>query len=307
MKKGFFKALLFITIIGFAPLTATAQDWTWEVSEEPLSANVTELAVNNAVYGIIDGDPSTLEGITYTSGGAELEDDNSDVVDITVGAGGIVYVITNTSVFTWDPEAPPGLAYADLVLQPIIPLFEESITGTFKHIAAGEGGLLYVLFETDETEPVQYLLRGTPPFLTDGVGVNFTPRVVNLRSNGNYVNCKITLPDNLTEAVDPDSLMITGLEAPDLGLDPIQGLEIRRADAPYGLRFDGKYHVKFYRSYKRLGDITQSLKYWLEELFSGVQERGKYEVKMTLQGSVNNGVQFFQGEASFMAIVHKAR
>ncbi len=307
MKKVCFISILLMTIIGWGVLTASAQDWTWEVSVEPLGSNASEIAANDTVYGIIDGVPTTLDSITYTDEGAELEDDGSDVVDIAVGAGGIVYVITNTVVSTWDPEAAPGLAYADLSFQPTIPLLQEGITGTFKHIAAGAGGLLYVLFETDEIEPEQYLLKGTPPYITNGVGVDFSPRTVNLKSKGNYVTCKITLPDNLAEAIDPDSLMITEIEAPGLGLGPIQGLEIRKADAPYGWKAGNAYHVKFYRSYKKLADNTQSLTHWLEDLFSGIQEKGKYEVKVTLQGSVNDGAQFFQGEASFMAKVSKAK
>ena len=300
MKKAFFTAMLVMSIIGLGALTASAQTWSWEIST-PISPNVQEIAANpvyGEVYGIDEtGTPVVLSPTYTTSGVTQIPEDPYPVVDLVVGSEGIVYAISDTAVSTWDPILDE---YALLESQPIIP---EGSVGKYQHIAYGMDGELYVLFETDESEPVQYLLKGNPPYFTEGVEVGFYPRTLNLRSNGNYVHCRIMLPSDFDEAdIDPDSLMITKIEV--AGVGSAEGLIILRApNSPHGVSpFNGSYNLKFYRSYKNLTDLTQSFNWQLEQLLVG-QEKGKYDVTLTLEGSLNGYPRKFQGQSSFDALV----
>jgi hypothetical protein len=301
MKKIFFMALLSMTMIGWGALAASAQNWTWEVSETTITPNAVEITANPVtaeVYGIDgDGTPGVLSPTYTTEGVTQTAGDASPIVDLVAGADGIVYVISDTAVSTWDPALN---SFTALDAQPIIPT---DMTGTYKNIAVGMDGALYVLFENTSAE--QYLLKGYPPYFTEGVVIGFEPRTLNLNSQGNFVSIDITLPSDLDEAdIDPASLMITKIEVAGVGF--AEGLAILRANAPCGVDpKTGAYRVKFYRSYKRLSDVTQSITWQLEQIMAE-QDKGKYDATLTLEGSVNGYPTKFQGEASFTALVSKA-
>jgi len=286
-------------MIGLGALPASAQLWSWEVSTS-ISPNVQEIAANLAydeVYGIDDtGTPVVLSTTYTTSGVTQTPGDPYPVADLIGGSDGTVYAISETAVSTWDPILHE---YVLLDSQPIIP---DGMTGTYKHIAYGMDGELYVLFETDES--VQYLLKGIPPYLTEGVEVDFNPRTLNLRSNGNYVSCRIKLPSDFDESdIDPASIMITKIEV--AGVGTADGLAILIApNAPYKVSSSKGARVKFYRSGKKLNDLNQSLVWQLEQLMVG-QEKGKYDVTLTLEGSLNGHPAKFQGQSSFKAMVTK--
>lgn len=301
MKKAFFVTMVLMTIVGSAALNVHAQTWSWEVSTTTILPNVLEITANtvdDSVYGMDETGSPVILDTTYTTTGAEATaGDTSPVVDIVVGTGGIVYVISGTAVSTWDPISGE---YALLDPQPTIPV---GTTGTYKLITVGKDGELYVLFETETSD--QYLLKGYPSYFTDGVVVDFNPTTLNLSSKGNYINCKINLPSDYEEAdIDPATLMITKIEV--TGVGSVEDLAILRApDSPCGFDPEDEcYKVKFSRSYKKIGDETQSLIYQLEQLMTG-QNKGKYDVTLTLEGSLDGSPTKFQGESSFKAMVTK--
>ena len=302
MKKIFFMAMLLMTITGWGALTASAQTWSWELSTAPISPNVLEItasAVNDEVYGIDEfGTPGiliptyTIEGVMQSAGAV------SPVVDLVVGPNGTVYVVSETTVSIWDPSIDD---YTALELQPTIPVGEVGVDGVYSNIAIGMDGTLYVLYENTSGE--QYLLKGNPPYVTEGVVIGFAPRSLNLSSKGNYVSINIALPSDFAEAdIDPDSLMITAIEVE--GVGSVEGLAILRApDSPYGVN-SGTLRVKFCRSTKKAPSEDQSITWQLEQLMAG-QNKGKYNATLTLEASVNGDPTKFQGEASFTAMVTK--
>jgi hypothetical protein len=298
MKKTFFVTMLLLTMIGWGALNASAQTWSWEVSTDPIATNVTEITADpdsDAVYGIdAAGLPTEITIPAYSATGDPLTVVPSAVIlDLAAGAGGIVYLITGTEVSTWDPALNASTA---LDAQPIIPT---GMTGTYKNIAVGMDRALYVLFENDSDQ--QYLLKGTPPIVTEGVVIGFEPKTLNITSQGNYLTVDINLPNDLNEEdIDLDSLVITKIEVTDVGV--LEGLNILPANAPSGVD-SGVYRVKFYRSTKKAPGEDQSISWQLQQLLTG-QNKGKYPATITLEGSANGTT--FQGDAPFTALVSKA-
>jgi hypothetical protein len=135
-----------------------------------------------------------------------------------------------------------GSGYVALDPQPFIPTLE----GEFTSIAAGPDGKLYVLF--DASDGSQYLLEGTSLIPWDIVKVRFSPRSLNLGSNGNWVTCKISdFPDGYTPAdVDMDRVCIVAVNGKFLAetADPICSKD---SGGPFNNRNKKKLIVKFDR------------------------------------------------------------
>lgn len=118
-------------------------------------------------------------------------------------------VIDNNSVGIWDGSNGPSSQIA-LAEQPIAP----NLLGTFKHIAAKNDGTtttLYVIFEEDVTGD-QYVLEGSAPMEWEEATVRFTPRSLNLGSNGNWVTCKVSgLTGHTWDEIELANLCIVGI------------------------------------------------------------------------------------------------
>jgi hypothetical protein len=214
MKKTIITVFAFMVIFGFAVSGTMAQTWTWAdpatFSHTGTTGKLTELAVDPTndllMYGIADGDAvvvtleTTVTGVPIAAGVAPT------VRDLAVGFQGGVYVITDTAVATWATST-----YTPLPIQPRVPTDN---TGTYKHIAAGKNGKLFVLYET--TSEVQYILVGNPPVAAIPADVKITPQSLNLGSNGNWVTCRIGLPAGYSVAdIDLDSICITAIDGDD--------------------------------------------------------------------------------------------
>ncbi|SPD75683.1 hypothetical protein PITCH_A720023 [uncultured Desulfobacterium sp.] len=273
-----------------------------------LETNVAEITANpvsDEVYGIdAAGTPGILSPEYTTEGVTQNPGATSPVLDLVTDATGVSYVISETAVSTWDPNLNSfTLIDGQPILPPAVPATEPPtpMTGTYKSIAIGMDGILYVLFENADTE--QYLLKGYPPYITEGVVIDFKPKALNLSSQGNYVSIDITLPSDLAEAdIDPSSLKITKIDVAGVGL--AEDLAILMApNTPYSVN-SHRLRVKFYRSTKRATSEDQSISWQLQQILAG-QNKGQYAATITLEGSVEGSYSKFQGEASFTAIVTK--
>jgi hypothetical protein len=213
MKRVFVVTLALTVILGLGAFRASAQTWTWEAPVLAVPQGLTELtsdSVNDLLYGIQAGIPvGVTAGVAATPALDPLADSgNAAVIDLTVGAQGVVYAITDTLVESW---APPSV-YTPLDTQPLIP---EGTTGTFKHIAAGKNGKLFLLYETTGAE--QYILVGHPPTTEITASALFSPRTLNLTSSGNWVTCNITLQEGYRGAdVDLATVCITAVNGSDV-------------------------------------------------------------------------------------------
>lgn len=237
MKKTIITTLSFLVLLGFTITTgAMAQTWTWDNPIE-VTTKVKEISgdlKSNAIYAIDNtgavgllatGDPS--DGTAKT--GAPV----ANAKDLVVGYGGLVYTIDDENLGILNEDPNP---LADQ--QPKIP---NGQTGVYTHIASGNNGKLYVLFETIDEK--QYLLVGNPPFTAIDATVRFTPRSLNLDSLGKWVSCSIGgLPEGYTvDWANPEAVCITAIN----GDTEVEGLPICREDGP--VNAGAKLRVKFSR------------------------------------------------------------
>jgi hypothetical protein len=233
MRKAVIGLFAFLVIFGCAVSGVMAQT-TWWVWGAPKEIN------NDALYDTIEAWP--LHPTLYGCVGSICEEIalGSDVTSVVPGdptfgtyladvdaPDGTNYGIdTDTTVAMWD-----GSNYIPLDVQPDVP----SAVGTFKSIAVGEDGRLYILFGS-ATLP-QYLVEQTPPEVT----VRFTPRSLNLGSHGKWVTCKISgLPEDYSAGdINLDSLNIVAINGESITAIP------RAPGSPSGGR--NKLMVKFDR------------------------------------------------------------
>ena len=105
-----------------------------------------------------------------------------------------------------------GAGYTAFADQPSIPA---ATTGSYKHMAMGTDNVLYVIFEEDTPAQTQWFIAGRNPLdlipWTGEVGVKFTPRSLNLGSNGKWVTCKIDEFGYDWTAMDLSDLCIIGI------------------------------------------------------------------------------------------------
>ena len=208
MRKTIVTVFAFVVLFGFAVSSSIAQTWTWQYAPVITPSGITELTANPAtdeLYGLSGGSVALITTGVYTTSLVQLTvGELSNFSDIAVGFQGSVYAITDTAVVSCVPPA----ACALLSFQPNVP----TDTGTFTHIAAGKDGKLFILYTEDGGSP-QYILAGNPPVAAIAADVKITPQSLNLGSNGNWVSCRIGLPDGYeVKDIDPDSICITAID-----------------------------------------------------------------------------------------------
>jgi hypothetical protein len=221
MKKTIISVCAFLGLFGFVVSSALAQTWAWQHAPvlDP-TTEITELTANPAtdlLYGLTGGNvmPITTGVITTTGDKLDPPIALSNFSDIAGGFQGAVYAITDTAVASCAPPAPCNL----IAEQPIVP---SGTAGIFKHIAAGKDGKLFILYEDGADH---YILAGNPFAVTITAEVKITPQSLNLGSNGNWVSCRIGLPDGYeVKDVDLDSICITAID----GDGAVPGLPICR-------------------------------------------------------------------------------
>jgi len=209
MKKTIISVFAFLVIFGFTVSSSIAETWTWQYAPVITPTAITELTANPAtdeLYGLSGGSvvPIVTDLYTTTNGVHLPVVTLSNFSDIAVGFQGAVYAITDTAVASC-VGLPP--ACSEIIEQPIVP----TDTGIFTHIAAGKDGKLFILYTEDGGNP-QYILAGNP-LAAIPAEVKITPQSLNLGSNGNWVSCRIGLPDSYdVKDIDPDSICITAID-----------------------------------------------------------------------------------------------
>jgi hypothetical protein len=297
MKKVVMVTLALSMIFALGIVNAFAFGVTWENAYGPFSNNFKELSAGSALYGIDENDTIVAVDLTPTVNVSDtLQASNSVTwLDLAATHKGTVFAINDTTVVTWTAEAPT--AYTPLSLQPKVPYVEgATVAGTFKHIAFGDGGKLFILFQkTGDAPQPQYILTGR--YVKETMEVTIDPRTLNLGSKGNWVSCKIGLPDKYSEKdIDPATVEIINLQAN--GKSAPVTIFIAES-APHNA--DNSYlHVKFSRS---------ELSTELLDLLSEATGSHKYPVTATVRAQLNTdaGGDVFEGDAVFQAITPKGK
>ena len=136
-------------------------------------------------------DPSAIR----THRRLEVQEGQTQILSMRTGSAGfssrpslgLKYGIDANTVGMWDSNAEE---YVALNEQPNVP---NDVTGSFKYIAAGPDGSLYVIFEETVSleNPRQYVVIGTPPIAWGFWSMSSSPRrSLNLGSNGRWITCK---------------------------------------------------------------------------------------------------------------------
>jgi hypothetical protein len=286
-----------MVIFGFAVSGTMAQTWTWQFAPVTPPGGITELTANpttDVLYGLSAGSVIT---VTTGADGTIVDGFNdsslTDLNDLTVGFQGRVYVIDDSTVGIWVPPAAPTA----LSQQPITP----NQAGTFRHIASGKNGKLFVLYEV--TADDQYILTGTPP-IAEALVVKLNPQSLNLGSKGNWVTCLIEIPGYDINGIDLTSISITqfvidGVAEPVLASIPVD------TSAPYDFGTD-KLMVKFVRYNKTTPDDPESFVGVLLPELSPGPSKGKINVTATIQAT-HDVLGTVTGESTFQVIVPKAK
>jgi hypothetical protein len=213
MKKTIITVFACLVLFGFVTSGVMAQTtWTWDPPEKIINTNEAGVIffdefvfTNGVLQGCVADECEDLQTEDAAGGGVQ-----SDVLDLDAIVDSVAVppfaLIDPDTVGFWD-----GSSYVALALeqQPDVP----NVDGVFTHIAAGSDGTLYVIFES--TDPIeQYILVGTPdpPIEWEEATVRFTPRSLNLGSNGKWVTCKVNaIADHTWDEVDLTKLCIVGI------------------------------------------------------------------------------------------------
>jgi hypothetical protein len=214
MKKTIITLFAFLILFGFAVSGAMAQ--TWSEPQKITNANPFDDFMAfpdfDVLRGLVDetANPLVWEDVTTATEVVpsvlaetpHVAFNNTDEFVIAPPAG-IKYGVYGTTVGMWVAGSGQSGEYAPLDLQPNLPEdtttpdVGDALAGSFTHIAAGSDGTLYVIFEDDATGE-QYLLVGDSNW--EEVTVRFSPRSLNLGSQGRWVTCKISgFPKNEDE------------------------------------------------------------------------------------------------------------
>ena len=232
MKRIIITVSLFLAIFGFAVSGAMAavDDWVWT---EPMSITNSYLTEFKFDEGLKGWDPSGAgawtEVVTNTAtspdplnGGDAVFDD--PLVD-SVGAPFFVAIDSNTVGILRES------GYVPFTEQPGVPN-----KGAFTHITADitTTSALYVIFE--DNDGGQWLIVGTnleplPEWTELMDGARFTPRSLNLGSNGKWVTCKVN-----EFGYDWDNMTLANL--------CIVGINNRLFNAPICVATDGPVNTK---------------------------------------------------------------
>lgn len=265
MKKAIITVFAFLVIFGFTISGAMAQ--TWSAPQKITNGPFVDF-MSFPDYEVLNGyvstpTPSWAEVITDTvvEGVPVVPAPSfSDLVaedSVVAPPAGIKYGVFGTTVGMWVAGQGQSGEYVALNNQPNVPAEGgTALAGSFKYIAAGSDGTLYVIFEKTQAEPAepieQFLLVGYSNW--EIVTVRFTPRSLNLGSNGNWVTCKISdFPDGYTPAdVDMERVCIVAINGKFLA-ETDELICSKDSGGPYNNRNKKKLMVKFDR--KSLADF----------------------------------------------------
>jgi len=204
MKKTIITVFTFMVIFGFAVSGTMAQTWTWSDPAKINNGPFTDFQVDPA-----DGEHKGWDGTNWVTVGLDAGASGVPAADAILGPTvDSVAVPPFASIDADTVFILNGPGYIALDPQPTVPSVGN---GEFTHISAGSDGSLYVIFEDTDTGD-QYVLLGTSDMEWDVATVRFTPRSLNLGSNGNWVTCKISgLTGHTWDEVDLASLCIVGI------------------------------------------------------------------------------------------------
>ncbi|HEY3278376.1 MAG TPA: hypothetical protein VGJ94_17305 [Syntrophorhabdaceae bacterium] len=287
-----------LVIISGSFACASAREWVWD---DPylVATNVTRIVAGDELYGIDQaGNISPLPLSLAEPGVAATAGPVSQVLDIGVGPGDTVFAVMGGLVATW--SAPS--VFTALVQQPKVP---ES-PGSYKQIAVGSNGYIYVLFQ--KQTGAQCILRGRE--LSEELTVRFEPRTLDLNSRGNWILCKLRLPDGYSEKdIDPDSVEITRIQAPVPGGAPIDiSVSILRAPDSRARASTRQLDLRFLRYDKGNPDNPQSLNAVLTGILPApALKKITYPVTATVLLQLKTTGEWFEGTGTLNVTVHKAK
>ncbi len=222
----------------------------------------------------------------------------SQVLDIGVGPEEAVLAVMANLIATWTTPS----TFTPLPEQPKVPVSP----GSYKEIAVGSNGYIYVLFEKQTGE--QCILKGRG--INENMTVHFDPRTLDLKSKGNWVLSKLSLPAGYTaKDIDPDSVEITRLQATVSGGTPVDAsVSIFRAPGSPSSTSKDHLDVRFLRYDKGNPGNPQSLNAVLTGILPapGVK-KVDYAVTATLLAQLKTTGEWFEGTGTFKVTVHKAK
>ncbi len=300
MKKTIMAIIALSMIFGWGLAGAFAQDVTWD-DPLPLAApKVIEVAADDVLYGISEaGAVAIITPLAAIAGTAAVAGPDTIVRDFAVGPKGTLFAVTDTAVAAWNEIS--GLTV--LAAQPKIPT---GIVGTYTHIAYGDGGKLYVLFEA--ASGAQYILGGHE--INDTMLVGFEPKTLNLDSKGNWASCKVRLPDGYSEKdIDPDSVKIVRIQVPVTGGSPIdQTVAIFRAPGSPSSADGSSLNVKFLRYDKSNPTNPQSLAGEFTSILPAPgKQKATYTATLTVMAQLKTTGEWFEASTSMVVMVPNAK
>ncbi|HEY3277761.1 MAG TPA: hypothetical protein VGJ94_14180 [Syntrophorhabdaceae bacterium] len=298
MKKLVMAVVAFSVLLGWGITNASAQQVAWDDPYDLLTTSLTKMSADSSLYGINGTGQIVAVSLASTVAGTPGTGvDVSQATDLAVSQKGTVFAINDTTVVTWTAAA--GIAV--LSPQPKIP----DVAGTFKQIAFGEGGKLFVLYQAT-ADGHQYILQGHE--VNQTMEAAFDPRTLNLAAKGNWVSCKISLPEGHSERdIDADTVQITRIQAPVPGGAPVDAaVAIFRAPGSPASADSNRLHVKFLRYDKNVPNNPQSLNAALLGLLpASGQHKAIYQVTVTVRAQLTTTEEWFEGTGSFQAMVPK--
>lgn len=315
MKKLIFGLVLTFSLLALG--NTYAQEWTWSDPSPVNSPFLKEIAadpVTGEIYGVDNTGLLVMpvETGTAVTGLSQVPSGSDSVVnDIAVASTGAIFICTES--FIKDKQ---GDIFVAMVQQPrppedsITPDPEDILQGKYTHIAVGQGGKLYVLYQIDGTE-VQYLMVGTPPVTTDGVLVEIHPETLNLGSKGKWVTGIIDLPGGADENdIVLDTVKISRIAIPSLSIDEAVDIPVAPG-APWNVELlDGSQvlKVKFPRYDKADPANPLSLIGKLRELLAAANAApGRYQVTLTVGMQLTSLQQFSGTDGIRIKLKHKVK
>jgi hypothetical protein len=290
MKRAVMAVLVLGLVMGLGITGAFAQQVKWGEAYGPYTPGFNELSASRSLYGIEKGGAIVAIDLTRTVNVTDtlVPTAGASFVDLAASSKETVFAINDTTVVTWTASA-----VGVLDPQPKVPFIEGATKGTFKNIALGKGGKVYVLFEAPNGLD-QYILTGQYP--QGALEARIEPQTLNVVSKGKWVSCKIGLPTGYSEKdIDLSTVEIINIQAE--GKSATETIFIA-SGAPVSV--DNKdLHVKFSRAelVSAVGDVL------------GGAAKGKYPVTVTIRAQLKEsaGGEIFEGDAVFQAIIPKTK
>ena len=301
MKKIFVSLFVGTILLAFGVGSVKAQVWSWEApipiwispSTEPKLVEIAADSTTGAVFGVDES--GAIRSIDVTSTATTVSGSLSTLSggttkDITVDPNGKVYLCTDGEIKRYYPSTQDSEA---LLQQPFLPLTPNNV-GEYTNITAGKGGMLFVLYEATASGN-QYLLRGNPPYVTEGVVIRFSPRTLNLSSRGNWVTCSIDLPEGTDEHdIDLSTVKIVHISVQNPVIEAVADIPRASNSASTVTSGNGELVVKFPRYDKNQPDNPQTLVGRLLEVLNG-QSDGFYQMTLTVEAELSTTGERFRG------------